>query len=68
MTADRNPPESAAPAGLAIPVVRYALPALLAEVQRERRAPAFSGEKLDQVEIGKLFPQTRPRRVLKTRK
>ena len=48
--------------------VRYSLPQLLREVQLERNAPAFAMEKLEQVEIAKLFQKNRPRRVLKSRK
>ncbi len=48
--------------------VRYSLPALLREVEQERDAPAFAMEKLDQVEITKLFKKPRPRRALKDRK
>ena len=62
-----NPAIAPSPTSPALAVVRYSLPNLLAEVQAERRAPAFAGEKLDQVEIAKLFPKTRPRRVLKNR-
>ena len=35
--------------------VRYSLPQLLREVKLERDAPAFAMEKLEQVEIAKLF-------------
>jgi hypothetical protein len=45
--------------------VRYSLPQLLREVKLEREAPAFAMEKLDQVEIGKLFSRKRPRRGTK---
>ena len=48
--------------------VRYSLPQLLREVKLERDTPAFSMEKLEQVEIAKLFQKNRPRRVLKARK
>lgn len=48
--------------------VRYPLPDLLREVQEERNAPAFASEKLDQVEIAKLFQKNRPRRASRTRK
>jgi hypothetical protein len=48
--------------------VRYSLPQLLREVQQERNAPAFAMEKLEQVEIAKLFQKNRPRRALKPRK
>lgn len=67
MKADSHPTPMN-PGGQELAVVRYSLPELIAEVQLERRAPAFSGEKLDQVEIAKLFPKSRPRRVLKARK
>lgn len=48
--------------------VRYSLPELLKEVQLERNAPAFAVEKLDQVEIAKLFQKNRPRRASAPRK
>ena len=48
--------------------VRYSLPALLKEVQIERNASAFAIEKLDQVEITKLFQKNRARRVTRARK
>ena len=48
--------------------VRYSLPQLLREVQQESNAPAFAMEKLEQVEIAKLFQKNRPRRVIKPRK
>lgn len=43
--------------------VRYSLPALLREIHQERSASSFAMEKLDQVEIGKLFAKKRPRRA-----
>ncbi|HYC73135.1 MAG TPA: hypothetical protein VEB66_18130 [Opitutaceae bacterium] len=59
-------PGPAEPAPLA--EVRYPLPVLLREVEIERRAPAFAGEKLDQLEIKKLF-QKKPgtRRAVRKR-
>jgi hypothetical protein len=48
--------------------VRYSLPDLLREVQTERHATAFAIEKLDQVEITKLFQKNRTRRVARARK
>lgn len=45
--------------------VRYSLPLMLKEIQLERAAASFSMEKLDQVEIGKLFTKKRPRRAIK---
>jgi hypothetical protein len=48
--------------------VRYSLPTLLKEVQVERTASAFAIEKLDQVEITKLFQKNRTRRVTRARK
>ncbi len=56
-------PVASAPCG-----VRYSLPQLLREVKLERDTPAFSMEKLEQVEIAKLFQKNRPRRVIKPRK
>ncbi|MDI1251153.1 MAG: hypothetical protein PSV13_19985 [Lacunisphaera sp.] len=60
----KPPPTSPAPAGpdSGITEVRYSLPDLLNEVRQERNAPAFAMEKLDQVEIAKLFKK-RPRRA-----
>ena len=59
---------AAVPAGTALVEVRYSLPELLREVEVERNAPAFAMEKLDQVEITKLFSKGKTRRVLKSRK
>ena len=56
--------KTAAPIG----EVRYSLPDLLREVEIERNAPAFAMEKLDQVEITKLFAKGKTRRALKSRK
>ena len=55
------------PSGLDAALVRYPLPQLLAEVELERRAPAFSGEKLDHADIARLFQKTPERRALKKR-
>ncbi|HVU17489.1 MAG TPA: hypothetical protein VHD32_11220 [Candidatus Didemnitutus sp.] len=66
MIAPHNPSSPSGP-GVQLAVVRYSLPAMIAEVQLERRAPAFAGEKLDQVEIAKLFNKPRARRGLKNR-
>jgi hypothetical protein len=52
----------------ALAEVRYSLPQLLREVKLERDAPAFAMEKLEQVEIAKLFQKNRPRRANKSRK
>lgn len=57
-----SPLDGAGPVG-----VRYSLPDLLREVKLERDAPAFAMEKLEQVEIAKLFQKNRPRRALKPR-
>ncbi len=64
MTAKESPPPAAAP----LAEVRYSLPDLLREVEIERNAPAFAMEKLDQVEITKLFTKGKTRRGLKSRK
>jgi hypothetical protein len=50
---DPSPPASAAA------VVRYSLPAILAELKLERTTGSFAQEKIDQVEITKLFTTTR---------
>lgn len=47
--------------------VRYSLPVMLREIERERATGAFAMEKLDQARIGRLFTaQPRPRRVKKS--
>jgi len=58
------------PTGTPVPAtglaeIRYSLPDLLREVQDERAAPAYANEKLDQVEISKLFRKKRPARATK---
>lgn len=61
-----QPPAPAAVAGLR--EVRYSLPELLREVKLERDASGFAMEKLEQVEIAKLFQKNRPRRAAKSSK
>lgn len=56
-------PASGKSAAVALAEVRYSLPDMLAEIALERGASSFSTEKLDQVEIGKLFKPKAPRRV-----
>jgi hypothetical protein len=42
--------------------VRYSLPAMLAEIRSEKSTGAYSMEKMEQKEIGKMFkPQKRRR-------
>lgn len=65
MSAPSLPPPAPLVHDPALMGVRYSLPQLLREVQLERNAPAFAMEKLEQVEIAKLFQKNRPRRVLK---
>lgn len=60
-------PEKTPPPAAPLTEVRYSLPELLREVQLERSAPAFAMEKLDQVEIAKLFQKPRTRRAPKPR-
>jgi hypothetical protein len=60
-------PEPTPPA-FGLTEVRYSLPQLLREVKLERDAPAFAMEKLEQVEIAKLFQKNRPRRANKSGK
>jgi hypothetical protein len=57
-----NPPHSPPPA-VAAAVVRYSLPAMLAELKLERTTGGFSQEKIDQAEITKLFAATTRRRA-----
>lgn len=52
---------------LAAAVVRYSLPAMLAELKLERIAGGFAQEKIAQAEINKLFAST-PRRRAKNKK
>lgn len=66
MSSRPNPAPDASPSAPEIPLlreVRYSLPEMLAELQLERTAGAFSQEKLYQVEIGKLFQNRKKRRV-----
>jgi hypothetical protein len=55
-------PDSPPPA-LAAAVVRYSLPAMLAELKLERSAGSFAQEKIDQTEITKLFAAPTRRRA-----
>jgi len=57
-----KPPPSAAPPPV-VSEVRYSLPDMLKELQIERAASSFSMEKLDQVEIVKLFKTKAARRA-----
>jgi hypothetical protein len=57
-----KPPSSTPPTSV-ITEVRYSLPEMLKELQVERAASSFSMEKLDQVEIGKLFKTKAARRA-----
>lgn len=66
MSTPKNPDTAAAaPAPLA--EVRYSLPALLAEVKRERAAGVFAQERFTQGEIEKVF-KTRTQRHAKRAK
>ena len=59
-----TPPDRAAPPSALIGEVRYSLPQLLKELEIERAADFFAMEKLDQVEITKMFKaQTAARRA-----
>jgi len=63
-----TPASDAAPVRRPLAEVRYSLPALLAELKDERATGAFAMEKLDQVEITKLFQQQSARRRAKHKK
>jgi hypothetical protein len=56
-------PDSAPPPTMVLSEVKYSLPEMLHELKAERAAATFAMEKLDQVEIGKLFKAKAPRRV-----
>lgn len=59
-----TPPARAVPPSALIGEVRYSLPQLLKELEIERAADFFAMEKLDQVEITKMFKaQTAARRA-----
>jgi hypothetical protein len=58
----KDTPPAAAPL-LHVAEVRYSLPDLLRELTLERAAGTFAMEKLDQVEIGKLFKTKAQRRA-----
>jgi hypothetical protein len=66
-SAPKNPP----PAETGLPVelvsVRYSLPQMLAELRVDRATGSMASEKLDQVEITKLFKK-QPQRRGKSRK
>jgi len=64
-----SPPEGPSETGLPTGLVnvRYSLPQMLAELQVDRATGAMASEKLDQVEIGKLFKK-QPKRRGKSRK
>jgi|GEM_PF-445169 len=55
--------EESAPNPMALAEVRYSLPALLAELKLERTTGSFAMERLNQLEIGKLFQNKQKRRA-----
>ncbi len=57
-----DPPDLPPPPAAAA-VVRYSLPAMLAELKLERTTGSFAQEKIDQVEITKLFNASARRRA-----
>ena len=54
---------SPSPPFLAAALVRYSLPAMLAELKLERSAGGFAQEKIAQAEINKLFASPTRRRA-----
>jgi hypothetical protein len=59
-----SPSPDSAPVSPIIGEVRYSLPQMLKELEIERAAGSFATEKLDQLEIGKLFKtRTQSRRA-----
>lgn len=61
-------PSDAEPPSPMIGEVRYSLPQMLKELEIERAAGSFATEKLDQVEIGKLFKTRAQSRRAKSKK
>ena len=66
-SAHKNPPPSETGLPVELVSVRYSLPQMLAELRVDRATGAMASEKLDQVEIGKLFKK-QPQRRAKSRK
>ena len=66
MSTKPAPAPDAEPAGLT--EVRYSLPVMLKELDAERASGVFAMEKLDQLEIGKLFKGKKAPRRVKSRK
>lgn len=62
-------PKSSASAPNVSPVgeIKYSLPDMLAELKIERATGSFAMEKLDQLEIGKLFTAKNLRRRAKSK-
>jgi len=60
-------PSASSPA-VTLVEVRFSLPDLLRDVQLERNTSALASDKIDQVEIVKLFQKNRVRRANRTRK
>jgi hypothetical protein len=60
-------PSASAPV-VALTEVRFSLPDLLRDVQEERNTSALASDKIDQLEIVKLFQKNRVRRANRPRK
>jgi len=60
-------PAPAAQPTVVIAEVKYSLPAMLRELAADRATATFAMEKMDQVEIGKLF-KAKPRHRAKLQK
>jgi len=56
-------PAESAPKVPGLAEVRYSLPEMLAELKLERTTGSFAMERLNQLEIGKLFQNKQKRRV-----
>ena len=66
-SAHKSPPAAETGLPVELVTVRYSLPQLLAEIRIDRATGSMASEKLDQVEIGKLFKK-QPQRRAKSRK
>jgi hypothetical protein len=56
-------PDSEEAVGFEIQEVRYSLPAILRELQIERRNSYFAKEIIDQIEISRMFEEARTTRA-----
>ena len=68
MSARPSSHSSQPPPAYGLTEVRYSLPGLLRDVQEERNTSSLASDKIDQLEILKLFEKNRARRAARPRK